>query len=129
MRHLALILSDDLDRLADIQQAVHKAGFSANCASEVAVARSLVARYADDYHVVVVDGKMLKDDLKGFVRGVRGNAPKSRVLILLEESMKYEAGDPFVTAVEYSQALDLLPRLKREVTRYRSSPVNKSEAG
>ncbi|NUQ35230.1 MAG: hypothetical protein HUU29_09850 [Planctomycetaceae bacterium] len=124
-----LILSADHERLAAMRDASQKAGFNVNCCDDLVTARSLISRYANDYHVIMLDQRMTGRSTSGFIKGARMSAPKSRVLICVAPDSTYTFEDPMVTIAADDRALDLLPRLKREVTRYRSTPVKPATAG
>ena len=129
MRHLALIVSKNMKRLKTLSDSAQKAGFSVNCANDTKQASTLVVRYSDDYHVIVLDQNATGKETDNFIKGTRGNAPKSRVLLVTQGDPDIEFSDIMVTVASEESAGNLLPRLKREVTRYRSNPLGNINAG
>ncbi len=129
MRHLALIVSKNMKRLKELSKAAERAGFNVNCSNDPQIASTLIVRYSNDFHVVIVDENATGKNTASFIKGTRSNAPKSRVLVVTRDDSDFDYPELLVSCAPMERAKDLLPRLKREVGRYRSNPIGNVSAG
>ena len=127
LKHLALIISEDIERLAALNSAAVATDFTVNCIGSLNIARDLIARYSNDYHLILIDGDSLgsETNARTFLRGVQGNAPKSNTVIFTAAPASFAAFEPVVQVCTLEEAIERMPRFKRDVMRFRSGPVKK----
>lgn len=128
MKHLALILSKNHDRLNVLNAAALRAGFSVNCLDKYTVARQLIERYTNDYHIMLIDEDALGRNCAPFVSGIQEIAPKSRIVVMTAPGSTLAIKGEMLTLCPLDRATLLLPRLKREVTLHRTAPVQRDSA-
>ena len=126
MKHLALILSSKMERLELLNTAALRAGFAVNCVDKPFIAQKLVAHYKNDYHVMFIDEATLGEKCAECIAEIRRVAPKSRVVVMTDTGSKLTIAGENLTLCPFESAARLFPRLKAEVTRYRTGQVQRS---
>ena len=136
MKHLALILSPHVRRLELLDKAAHGVGLKANCCDNVAGAMELLRRYADDYHVVLVDEECFDCNAshfpvdaatahgaEEFLAKLLAISQTCRLMYLVSDNSDFKYSHGRVSVRRMSDIHCHLPRLKGVVTRERTRRI------